>query len=721
VSVFDLDTHGQETLAEQARLNPISIDDVATGAFHGAGKGTGLGLMRGFARVGQTVGMAGGALIQMAGPPVEPVSSERLDAYGSDAEAARERVSDAYFGKVDEYANNAVDYWAPSHAEVGKAGQVLGGFAEIVGPLMAAGGNPALLIGTQEMGQATDLARQGVDAGTAVRAGVIQGAASAAGFKLPFLGSTLATRMASGAIGNAAVNTWAAATQRAWLESDGYKELAAQYDPNDLEARAVDVLSGLAFGGVEHLQARPGDLDAIAVANNAKHFQRDTAPGAPADLAASVAHQDALETAIDQLMKGEPVSVPAEVSQAQFTPRDRSASANARQQAFEDEFGKTSEEVATGPQILRAENLPPAERAIENRFREQVGSDVGAAIDAYAKLGDSQGGKVLNTDVARELSPEYLKDRTLSAAVHEPASWLVKQMYARKLAESPGPGEEPLVIFSAGGTGAGKTSGLAAVPEATRRAQIIYDTNMNKLSGAVEKIDQALAAGKDVDIIYTYREPIEALKNGALPRAVRQEKQFGSGRTVPVDEHIATHVGSHSVIEQIAAHYAHDPRVTVRAVDNSRGKGNQALVKLGEIPKAAEGAYDSIRERALQTLEAEHAAGRISDAVYRGFAGTARARPEAGSSGGLDRAGDRGRPQEADGGGRVEDPLTAAVQASLDEADIQVPTGETDANGNPVTRSAREILQEADAEIAKAEIDGKGIMAAVTCFLQRGT
>jgi hypothetical protein len=718
VSVFDLDTKGQEALAEESRLNPISIDDVHVGAFTGLGRGIGSGIMRGGARAAQFLGMTGGALLQMAGPPVEPVSEAGLDAYGSDADLARERVSDAYFSKVDEYANNAVDHWTPAHAEVGKAGQVLGGFGEIVLPLMAGGGNPTLLIGGQEMGQATDLAREGVDAGTAVRSGVIQGAASAVGFKLPFLGSSVTSKMLTGAVGNTAVGAWTAATQRAWLESDGYKQLAEQYDPLDVEARAVDLLSGAAFGGLEHVM--PGDRDAIAVANNAKHFQHDTAPGMPADIAASVAHQDALETAIEQTLRGEPVSVPAAVTQAEFLPRERDATGQARVQAFEDEFGPTTEE-ATGPQIPRAANLPSAERPIESAFRAKVGKDVDTAIADYARLEDSQGGKVLNTDVARELSPDYLKNRTLSAAVHEPASWLVKEMYARKLAEPPGPGEDPLVLFSAGGTGAGKTTGLAAVPEVTNRAQIIYDTNMNKLSSAIDKIDQALEAGKDVHIVYTYREPIEALKSGALPRATRQEKQFGSGRTVPVGEHLATHIGSRAVIEQIAAHYAGDSRVTMDVIDNSRGKNSAKAVNLHEIPKPTEEAYNSLREQAIQTLEAERAAGRISDAVYHGFAGTERSRPEARGPSSGDHSGDRGQSEQAHvGTARLDDPLTTAVQASLDEADIQVPTGEIDAEGNPVTRSARELLAEADAEIVKAENDGKGIMAAVTCFLQRG-
>lgn len=717
MSVFDLDTKGQDALAEQARLNPIAASEAPSSAFSGLGKGIGSGVMRGGARVGQFLGMAAGGLLANA----EFGSSEQVPLDTAVLHEAAPDALDPYFRQVDDYANNAVDHWTPSHAEVGKAGQVLGGFSEIVLPLMAGAGNPALLVGSQEMGQATDLSRMGVDPETAVAGGVVQGAATAAGFRLPFLGSTLATRLASGAAGNLAVNTWATATTRAWLDSAGHKELAAQYDPTDLEARSIDVLSGIAFGAIEHAQAprmKPSDVEAVAAANNAKHFQRDTAPGTPADTAAAAAHQDALETAINQTLRGDPVSVPVEVTEAGFHPRERDATAAARIEAARDE-GLLSE-AESGPGIPVARDLPAADRIIESSFGQAVAGDVDAAIRAYSKLPESEGGKILNTDTARELSPDYVADRTKSAAVHEPASWLVKEMYARRLAEAPRAGEEPLVVFSAGGTGAGKTSGLSAVPEVVQHAQIIYDTNMNKLSSAVEKIDQALAAGKDVHIVYTYRGPIEALTGGALPRAMKQEKKHGSGRTVPVDEHIGTHVGSRTVIEQIAAHYADDSRVTVRAIDNSHGKGAERQVDISEIPKPTEGAYTSLREQALEALDSEHAAGRISDAVYRGFAGEG-SRPEAGSARGPDHAGDRREPAAPESGSAgVDDPLTASVRASLAEADFRIPTGDFDADGNAVTRSAREALAEADAAIAQAEVDGKGIMAAVTCFLQRG-
>ncbi len=278
-------------------------------------------------------------------------------------------------------------------------------------------------------------------------------------------------------------------------------------------------------------------------------------------------------------------------------------------------------EVPTPFEFDLGKRLTEVESKVERKFGEEISRDVDAAEARYAALEDSKGGKVLNTDTARELSPDYLKDRTKSSAVHEPASALIKYLYAKKLAEQPAPGERPVVLFTAGGTGAGKTSAIkSALGRLADTSQIVFDTNMNGFESSVQKIDQALAAGKQVMIAYTYRDPVVALREGALPRAMRQEAEHGSGRTVPLVEHLRTHIGSRVAIERIAAHYAGDSRVRLQVIDNSGTPEQVKTAKLGSIPKFDAEAYNQLREQAIHTLEAEHAAGRISDAVYQGFA-----------------------------------------------------------------------------------------------------
>lgn len=302
--IFDLDIEGQTSQAALARTNGIPIDQVSRGFLSDVPKAIGMGIERGGARAAQAVGLAGGGLLSLV----------------EDQPGA---LTDPYFRTLDKYVGDAVDYWTPGANEVGTAGRILGGFAEMALPLMVSGGDPAFLIGTSELGGAQDLAKQGASNTGAIAGGVIQGLSTAAGFKIPFLGKTLASRLVSGAAGNLAVNAGATVAEREVLKLTGDTQQAQQFDPLDLEARAVDVLSGLAFGGLAHLAA-PSVRDAAATAANAKHFQEDTAPGRPADIAASVSHQSAMEAAIRDTLEGKPVDLSRTgVQDADFIARPR--------------------------------------------------------------------------------------------------------------------------------------------------------------------------------------------------------------------------------------------------------------------------------------------------------------------------------------------------------------------------------------------------------------
>jgi len=244
----------------------------------------------------------------------------------------------------------------------------------------------------------------------------------------------------------------------------------------------------------------------------------------------------------------------------------------------------------------------------------------------YSQLRESKNGQILNTDVARELSPEYWQDRTRSADVHEAASAVVKKLYADKLSQPTPEGKESIVVFSAGGTGAGKSTGLKSTgllpdweqalgPE-LQRAEMIYDTNMNTLESAITKIDQALESGRDVAIVYTFRDPLEALSEGALKRATRQEEQFGTGRTVPIVEHIKTHLGARDTIPKLAEHYKGNPRVEIAVIDNSKGAGNQEITTLDQLPEL--GDKLSLERQAYEIVKQQYDAGNISESTFRG-------------------------------------------------------------------------------------------------------
>jgi len=269
-------------------------------------------------------------------------------------------------------------------------------------------------------------------------------------------------------------------------------------------------------------------------------------------------------------------------------------------------------------QIPRAEKLSREDTAIESHLADKVEHRYHEAAKEYAQLEDAMGGKVLNTDVARELSPHYMKDRTKSAAVHEPASWFIKKLYAQRLRDMPKGGK---VVFTSGGTGSGKTTAINGVDAARHlqeEAHVVYDTNMNTEASAVKKIEQALEAGASVHIIHVQRDPVEALVHGALKRAMSQREKFGTGRTVPLSEHIKTHEGAAKTIQALAERYADNPHVHIGIIDNTRGKGNAAAADLDFIRGFD---YTGMEGKLHEALDREHAAGRITAEIHRATKG----------------------------------------------------------------------------------------------------
>lgn len=374
MSVFDLDLRGQRRLDQDAADHPLDASDASPVASAGLGRGVGLGVMRGFARTGQFIGLAG-STVPMA-----------IDAAFGDEEGDT-TYTDLYFEGMDRYVNRAVDFWTPGPQEVGKAAQILGGLAEVIGPLMAGGGNPAAtavaVTGSQTSGTGIDLVRDGVDGHTAGAVAAVQGTAAYAGFKLPFFGRTLVSKMATGAAGNVAVNAGASAVQADILTSGGYDRQAESFNPWNVEARAIDVHSGLAFGGVAHLtgpRITPSESDAALTARNAQHFQKTTAPGVPADVAASAAHQSALEEAVEQLMRGEKVNVADVLADVRFERRQPPAGERPVVSALREAYGDTLPQAVAlntqgAPRGIRNNNPGNIERSAVRWLGEVSGAD----------------------------------------------------------------------------------------------------------------------------------------------------------------------------------------------------------------------------------------------------------------------------------------------------------------------------------------------------------
>lgn len=658
---MSLDLFERESIERLGGMTPQVYPDV--GVWDGFMRGAGLATMRGLAKAGRAIDLAGAV-----GPVVK------------DAISGGTELQDRYFREHDEVWGAAVDYWTPTPREVGAAGDIAGTLLSVL-PLVLA--SPGLAVGAGTMSGAEDLMKKGVDWKPALGVGLVQGAGLGLGIYMPILGQTFMQRVLLGGIGFNTMQGFAmrAASEGILQGTPGEGEFRT-FDP---EAITLDVLLGAAFGSIVHLSPRQraegaqmwerlidwgkgvkaSDAEALAVLRQAQHRNVDSLPGRPAEPVDVERHAKRVMIALEQLVRDEPVNV-TDLPEAHFDfdpERVRDMASRARELTRIAEGLRKEEGLSPVPPRLDIPEFPdltPEQRSVERRARAQVLGDVDGQIKAYEALAESEGGKIISVDTARELFPDYVANRQIhSPSVHEPGSALMKELYERKLAE-PDPNGLNMVTFTAGGTGAGKTSALNAVPLASKiveASQIIYDTNLATFRSGVKKIDQALRAGKQVNILFVGTDPVEAFKR-ALKRAMRM------GRTVPIPVHAETHRGSAATMEAMMQHYQGNDRVQFVFLDN--GTGGKGDVNIIEPAQAREWLrsinFDNLEPRLQEALDAELKAGRISEAVYRGTTLTS---PE--GARGADRPGGEGEPRAGEEA-RVGDPAGRSPQEVADGA-----------------------------------------------------
>lgn len=416
--VFGIDQQGQRNLEEDATLNPLAPGQVQPTFGQGLLSGVTQGVMRGGVKALDALTTAG-SMLDAVGQANAP--NERARKFN--AGITHEQLREDTLKLKEDVRKQSLDYWTPQPGEVGAAGRVLGGLSEMAIPLALGAGNPSLLLGSATLDTGKTLVDQGVDSKTASIGAVLTDVALAAGFKIPFLGSSWSTRVASGVAGNIALGGAMTEGQKLLLGSSGYQELAKQYGYTG-ENMALDALMGAVFGGLAHLgspkkaqdapQMTPDQVDALLAAKNAQHFQHDTAPGLPANAGASVAHQDALGAAVEQLLKGEPVNVPDAITQADFIKPPTQAE-NPISRAMKAEYPDLvkPQGLAAIPQAER-QALPynaPELNAYASEVEQKYGLPPGL-INAIKNAGEKSGSKSTSPKGAQgvmQFTPENLK------------------------------------------------------------------------------------------------------------------------------------------------------------------------------------------------------------------------------------------------------------------------------------------------------------------------
>lgn len=240
-----------------------------------------------------------------------------------------------------EHAQDVIKSLKPDPMTTGWLGNILQGVGSVVPSAiigtLATGGNPvggALAVGeTKGYAAMKELQAKGVDEATAAKAGAVEGITQGLGVMAPAsVGGKVATRIATGA----GINVGIGAVQRGAtgkiLEASGYKEMADQYRILDGMQIFTDATIGGLFGGLHTEGGRvpkrdplPSEIDAALAANNIHQLEIESAPGIPADLETRNAHVAAMDTATEQVLRGDSVDVANKLPETNFLPKPDNA------------------------------------------------------------------------------------------------------------------------------------------------------------------------------------------------------------------------------------------------------------------------------------------------------------------------------------------------------------------------------------------------------------
>ena len=175
-----------------------------------------------------------------------------------------------------------------------------------------------------------------------------------------------------------------------------------------------------------------------------------------------------------------------------------------------------------------------------------------------------------------------------------------------------------MALFTAGGTGAGKTTAIfrnGAAKAAFHGAAVIHDGNFNSFKPSKGKIDSVLGRGCRAIVVFVHRHPVAAFIKGVVPRALEQ------GRTVPIHAHLRMHKDSIETFLKAQRNFADNLNVSFIVLNNT-GHEQESFASDVDYLKAVK--YDSpVLEAAIRKgLQNELAEKRISQALYEASCGT---------------------------------------------------------------------------------------------------
>ena len=271
MSFLSINDRQRREVEQQALLIEPAQDAFEPDWFEGVPTGIGTGVAR---VVGVANQLAGAVEYQAGRAFTEPLDM----VFDTKATEALRRIT------IEEPAKFTAAQ-TPDPLTVGAAGRVMYGVVGVGLPAAVAGyfGGPvaaaAAAGGFQMTGTMTDLMQQGVDERTAIGAATIDGALTAAGVGIPAAigGRVALNTLLYGPGVNVAQDIVASQGIGAYLQSQGYDELAQRYSELQSEQLVADVILGAAFG---YLGARSARVNSLV---SQREIQRGFTPDEAAD------------------------------------------------------------------------------------------------------------------------------------------------------------------------------------------------------------------------------------------------------------------------------------------------------------------------------------------------------------------------------------------------------------------------------------------------------
>lgn len=218
-------------------------------------------------------------------------------------------------------------------------------------------------------------------------------------------------------------------------------------------------------------------------------------------------------------------------------------------------------------------------------------------------------GNTANTDDARKLFKSVGYNGLNASAVHEASSALNKSAISRLVAN----GDKNSVYMYAGGAGSGKTSAISKlVPNVKDAADVIIDGNLASYYKAAAQIDNYIASGKEINVLYVYRDPVDAWVNGVIKRMLTNKSE--GGRIVPMRIFLENTEGSYKTVRQLLPKFSGNKQVKISLIDNSLGLGKTDWMNLEKFQSIEYG--DDLRKKLIEETKKLLDAGKITAEQY---------------------------------------------------------------------------------------------------------